>query len=187
MPDVNGFLINGQTVPVAFGGLSGKPSPSSSNPAALGTAAPGSSTDYARADHVHPKPTPADIGAGTYSKPSGGIPASDLASAVQTSLGKADTAYQKPSGGIPGTDLASGVIPTVPSAATNTPADLGTAAVGTSTKYAREDHVHNKPSYTASEVGAIAAPSSPASGAFLVWNGSAWVAQTLSTWQASSY
>ena len=38
--------------------------------------------------------TAADVGAGTYSKPSGGIPASDLASAVQTSLGKADTALQ---------------------------------------------------------------------------------------------
>lgn len=78
---------------------------------------------------------------GTYSKPSGGIPATDLASAVQTSLGKADTAlqsytetdpvftasaahgisstdisnwnakgtYSKPSGGIPKTDLASAV------------------------------------------------------------------------------
>lgn len=31
---------------------------------------------------------------GTYSKPSSGIPKSDLASAVQTSLGKADTAVQ---------------------------------------------------------------------------------------------
>ena len=31
---------------------------------------------------------------GTYSKPSGGIPKSDLESAVQTSLGKADTALQ---------------------------------------------------------------------------------------------
>jgi hypothetical protein len=50
-----------------------------------------------------------------YTKPSGGIPKTDLASAVQTSLGKADTAYQKPSGGIPANDLASGVIPTVPS------------------------------------------------------------------------
>ncbi len=38
--------------------------------------------------------TLAQIGAGTYSKPSGGIPKSDLASAVQTSLGKADTALQ---------------------------------------------------------------------------------------------
>lgn len=44
-----------------------------------------------------------------YDKPSGGIPATDLASAVQTSLGKADTAYQKPSTGIAKTDLASGV------------------------------------------------------------------------------
>ena len=33
-------------------------------------------------------------GKGTYSKPSGGIPKSDLASAVQTSLDKADTALQ---------------------------------------------------------------------------------------------
>lgn len=40
---------------------------------------------------------------------------------------------------------------------------------------------------TASEVGAIAAPASPATGAFLVYDGSAWVAQTLSTWQGGSY
>lgn len=33
-------------------------------------------------------------GYGTYTKPSGGIPKTDLASAVQTSLGKADTAVQ---------------------------------------------------------------------------------------------
>lgn len=33
-------------------------------------------------------------GKGTYSKPSGGIPKTDLASAVQTSLGKADSAVQ---------------------------------------------------------------------------------------------
>ena len=44
-----------------------------------------------------------------YNKPSGGIPKTDLASSVQTSLGKADTAYQKPSGGITKTDLASAV------------------------------------------------------------------------------
>lgn len=50
-----------------------------------------------------------NIGAGTYSKPSGGIPSSDMASAVQTSLGKADSAYQKPSDGIPSTDMTSAV------------------------------------------------------------------------------
>ena len=38
-----------------------------------------------------------NIGAGTYSKPSGGIPKTDLASAVQTSLSKADTALQQSS------------------------------------------------------------------------------------------
>lgn len=44
-----------------------------------------------------------------YQKPSTGIAKSDLASAVQTSLGKADSAYQKPSTGIPASDLASAV------------------------------------------------------------------------------
>jgi hypothetical protein len=46
-------------------------------------------------------------GKGTYSKPSTGIPKSDLASAVQTSLGKADTALQSiPSEYITETELA---------------------------------------------------------------------------------
>lgn len=39
-----------------------------------------------------------DSGFGTYTKPSGGIPKTDLSSAVQTSLGKADTAVQDVSG-----------------------------------------------------------------------------------------
>ena len=33
----------------------------------------------------------------------------------------------------------------------------------------------------------ISKPASPASGAFLVWNGTAWIAQTLSVWQGGSY
>lgn len=41
--------------------------------------------------------------------PSTNIAKSALASAVQTSLGKADTAYQKPSGGIPAADMAQAV------------------------------------------------------------------------------
>lgn len=40
---------------------------------------------------------------------------------------------------------------------------------------------------TAADVGAIAAPSSPTSGQFLVYDGTAWVAQTLSTWAGGSY
>jgi len=46
-----------------------------------------------------------DAGSGGYAPPPGGIPATDLAPAVRTSLGKADSAYQKPASGIPKTDL----------------------------------------------------------------------------------
>lgn len=67
------------------------------------------------------------------------------------------TKYTKPSGGIPASDLAPGVIPTVPSAYTSTPANLGTASAGSSTNWARGDHVHKMPS--ASDVGAYALPS----------------------------
>ena len=56
--------------------------------------------------------TPADVNA-KYTKPGSGIPTSDLASGVQTSLGKADSAYQKPGGGIPASDLASGVLTSI--------------------------------------------------------------------------
>lgn len=99
--------------------------------------------------------------------------------------------YSKPSGGIPATDLASGVIPSVPSpASSGTPAMDGTAAVGTSTDYARADHVHPTDTSRAavSDLAAkITAPSSPATGDFLVYNGTAWVAQSLSTWQGGNY
>lgn len=73
----------------------------------------------------------------------------------------------------------------IPSASSATPAALGTPAVGSSSAYARADHVHAMPS--ASDVGAIAAPSSASTGAFLTYNGSAWVATTLSAWQGGSY
>lgn len=84
------------------GGGGSSVDPYDSNPAALGTAAPGSSDKYARGDHVHPKPTPADIGAGTYSKPAGGIPKTDMASGVQSSLDKADAALPKAGGTMAG-------------------------------------------------------------------------------------
>ena len=67
-----------------------------------------------------------------------------------------------------------------PSPSSSTPQPLGTAAAGSSTDYSRADHVHAKP--TAADVGAIPAPSSPSSGQFLSWNGSAWVAASLPTY-----
>lgn len=91
-------------------------------------------TDTTEPAYIKNKPTiPAEVtettvtnwgftkNTGTYSKPSTGIPSTDLSSAVQTSLGKADTAIQTE------TD------PTVPSWA----------------------KASSKPSYTASEVGAL--------------------------------
>lgn len=98
------------------------PSPSSSTPQPLGTAAAGSSTDYSRADHVHAKPTAADVGALSSS-----------------------TTYVSTVNGSSGA-----VTLSIPS--------------------------------TAADVGAIPAPSSPSSGQFLSWNGSAWVAASLPTY-----
>lgn len=95
---------------------------------------------------------------GTYSKPSGGIPSSDLASAVQTSLTAADNALPKSGGTMSGaiamgsnkiTGLANGTAATdaaafgqIPVATTTSPKMDGTAAVGSETKWAKGDHVH---------------------------------------------
>ena len=92
----------------------GGPDPYTSDPADLAAAAsPGSASQYSRGDHVHKLPTASQIGA-----------------------------YVKPSGGIPASDLASGVIPSVPSASSATPAMDGTASPGSSGSWARGDHVH---------------------------------------------
>ena len=61
---------------------------------------------------------------------------------------------------------------------TSNPEALGTASPGSSSNYSRGDHVHPMPS--ASDVGAIAIPStSPTTGQFLKWSGTAWVASDL--------
>ncbi len=74
-----------------------------------------------------------------------------------------------------------------PSPSDATPQALGTAAAGSSADYSRADHVHAKPSYSAGDVGAIAAPASPSVGDFLVYTNNGWDAMTLSTWQGGSY
>lgn len=92
------------------------PSASAANPAMDGTAAPGTSGAWARGDHVHPHDT-------------------SKADAATTLSGYGITdAYTK-------TEV-DGMIPTVPSASTTAPAMDGTASAGTSTAWARGDHVH---------------------------------------------
>lgn len=57
-------------------------------------------------------------------------------------------------------------------ASSSTPSALGTAAVGTSTRYARADHVHAMPSL--GSIGSVTL-TSPSANQFLGYNGTAWV------------
>lgn len=107
-------------IPAGGGGGGGSVTPSDADPQEDGVASAGSSTLYSRGDHRHPHDsTKVDKVQGkglstndyttedknkvvaAYSKPSNGIPKTDLASDVQTSLGKADTAVQLENGEIP--------------------------------------------------------------------------------------
>ena len=112
--------------------------PYTSTPAALGTASAGSSDKYARGDHVHKMPTPADIGAVAKAQ---GFTNADKVLMVNNSG-----------------NVALADIPTKYAQPTNQfPQDLGISAPGTSTYYSRADHSHAMPS--ASDVGAYELPS----------------------------
>lgn len=94
---------------------------SSTTPAMDGTAAVGTGTTFARADHVHPTDTTrAPLASPTFT----GVPAAPTAAANTNTTQLATTAY------------------VVGQAATVAPLIDGTAAVGTSLLYARQDHVH---------------------------------------------
>lgn len=89
-----------------------------------GTQAAGSSNLYARADHVHPT----DTSRAPLASPSlTGTPLSTTAAVDTNTTQIATTAF------------------VLAQAASATPAALGSAAVGSSTRYARADHVHAMP------------------------------------------
>jgi hypothetical protein len=122
---------------------------SSTDAVDLGTAAAGSSSDAARADHVHESPNLSELADVDASSPSSGqvlsYNGSQWVAAADSALGLSSSAG----------------------------ADLGTAAAGTSGDASRADHVHNLPSLTSlTDVDA----SSPSSGQVLSYNGSQWVA-----------
>jgi hypothetical protein len=99
-----------------------------------GTQAAGTSNLYARADHVHPTDTSrAALASPTFT----GTPAAPTAAVDTNTTQIATTAF------------------VLGQAASATPAALGSAAVGTSTRYARADHVHANP--TLSSVGTATA------------------------------
>lgn len=86
--------------------------------------------------------TASDVGAQAEITTSG-ILKGDGAGGVSAAVAGTDYGtYSKPSGGIPASDLASGVIPTVPSAYTSNPEMDGTASPGSSGAWAKGDHVH---------------------------------------------
>ncbi len=97
---------------------------SSAAPLADGTAAIGTSTRYARADHVHPTDTSrAALASPTFT----GTPAAPTATADTNTTQVATTAF------------------VVGQASAVAGSALGTAATGTSLRYARADHVHAMP------------------------------------------
>jgi hypothetical protein len=101
------------------------------NPLVDGTAAPGTSLRFSRADHVHPTDTSrAPLASPTFT----GTPAAATAVADTNTTQLATTAF------------------VIGQASAVAPSALGTAAQGTSLRYARADHVHAMP--TLSQVGA---------------------------------
>lgn len=116
-------------------------------PKANGTAAIGSETKYAAGDHVHPTDT-TRAAASDLTSHTGDTTVHITASERTAWNGKAgtSTATQSANGLMSSADkkkldgVATGA--TANTAASATPSANGTAAVGTSAKYAREDHVH---------------------------------------------
>ncbi len=96
----------------------------SATPLVDGTAAVGTSLRYARQDHVHPTDTSrAALASPTFT----GTPAAPTAAVDTNTTQLATTAF------------------VVGQASSTAPAATGTAAVGTSLRYARADHVHANP------------------------------------------
>ena len=105
------------------------PSPATVAPLMDGSAAVGTTTKYAREDHVHPSDTTkANLASPTFT----GTPAAPTATAGTATTQLATTAFV-------GTAITNAA---VPSPATVAPIIDGTATVGVATKYAREDHIH---------------------------------------------
>lgn len=103
-----------------YNGADGQGSPGSATPLMDGTAAVGTATAYAREDHRHPADTnKVDVVAGK------GLSTNDFTDALKNKLDGIEI----------GADVS-------PDASSTTPVMDGTGAIGTSTAYARADHVH---------------------------------------------
>lgn len=131
-PDQNGNVAI--TVPVA----------ATANPLMDGTVAVGTATKYAREDHRHPVDTgraPASLTADVTIANGDKLVITDASDSNK--IARASISFDGSTTSQVLSKKGTWVsLPTVPSAATEAPLIDGTAAVGTSSKYAREDHVH---------------------------------------------
>lgn len=178
-------------------------SPYTSNPAMDGTASPGNSSAYARGNHVHPSdtskldaPSGGSVGQ-VLKKTANGVEWANESGGAEifwatygtTTLAELQAAWSDGKtiliyyqgdvyylSSVTGSNNSSFVFH-CPSWSTNGRAQLYELinSYGTWSYSAYEGSDY------------ILAPSSPATGAFLVWNGSAWTAQTLSAWQGGNY
>ena len=124
------------------------PGASSTTPSMDGTAAIGTATTYARADHVHPTDTSrqATLVSGTNIKT---INSTSILGSGDLTVGGSTVFYREYGNGnvstgkltIDGTDYEIWAY-SQPSKATSTPLMDGTAAIGNSDRYAAENHVH---------------------------------------------
>jgi hypothetical protein len=130
------------------------PTPSSTNPAADGVAAPGTSTSYARGDHVHPTDTTLAPKTGAVLT---GATAASTPAAADNSLKLSTTAYSDRAA----TNAAAAIAVPAPSSAN--PIVNGAAAPGTATPYSRADHVHPTDTTLAPKTGAVLTSATAAS------------------------
>lgn len=115
---------------------------SSSNPLALGSVAQGTSTRYARQDHVHPT-TGLGLTSGTLAQ-FASTTSSQLAGVISDETGTGSLVFAtSPTLTTPNIGVATGTsFNSITGLSSTTPVMDGTAAVGTGTTVARADHVH---------------------------------------------
>lgn len=125
------YLVEGDTIP----------SPYTSNPAMDGIASPGSSTSYAKGDHVHPSDTSrAPVSHATSTSTYGEGTGTNYG---HLRLSDSTSSTSGTSGGYAATPSAvKSVKDSIPSASTTSPSMDGNASYGSGTTWARADHVH---------------------------------------------
>ena len=161
-------------------------------PAALSAAgAAGTSIELARGDHVHARPTTADIGAvGTATAVNSGTALAgggDLSTSRTLNVVLSDAtpvAVGTPAAGTAVVPSRADHVHEGTTLSSATPANLGVAAAGTANAAARGDHVHAVP--TASAIGAVGTATAITAGTALAGGGDLSASRTLDVVLAST-